>query len=105
MCIYLDENKSIIRWGYEVIKIPYLSPIDNKIHNYIPDFIIETADKEIIIVEIKPFKQTKDPSKRKRKKINECITYSINKAKWDTANIYCNSHGWKFQIITEKELF
>jgi len=105
MCKYLDENTSILRWGYESLKIPYLSPIDNKIHMYIPDFIIETVKKEIIILEIKPFKQTKDPSTRKKKNLTECITYSVNKAKWDTANVYCNNNGWKFQIITEKDLF
>lgn len=105
MCRYLDQNKSILKWGYEIIKIPYLSPLDNKIHNYIPDFIIETINKEISILEVKPFKQTKDPSTKKRKKLNECLIYSVNKAKWDSATQYCKSHGWKFQIITEKDLF
>ena len=108
MCRYLDENTKIIKWGFETIKIPYVSPTDNKVHNYIPDFIIETRNldkKEITVLEIKPIKQTKDPSLKKRKNLNECITYSINKAKWNSAAIFCEENGWKFKIITEKELF
>lgn len=109
MCRYLDENIKIIRWGFEPIHIPYFSPIDHKMHKYIPDFIVETQNidkkKEITILEIKPLKQTKDPSTKKRKRLDECLTYSINRAKWDAALLYCAEHGWGFKIITEKELF
>lgn len=108
MCKYLDENVKILKWGFELLKIPYISPTDNKLHNYIPDFIIETNNinkKEITILEIKPIKQTIDPLSRKRKNLKECITYSINKAKWDSAMVYCKKNNWGFKIITEKELF
>lgn len=109
MCKYLDENTNIHRWGFETIKIPYLSPIDNKVHQYIPDFIVETLnhnkETEITIIEIKPKKQTKDPSTKKRKTLQECVTYSINKVKWEHTLTFCEKRGWKFKIITEKELF
>lgn len=108
MCKYLDENIKITKWGFEVIKIPYISPSDNKMHNYIPDFIIETynSDKrQITVLEIKPMKQTIDPNFRKRKNLKECLTYSINRAKWDSAELYCTENGWDFKILTEKELF
>ena len=106
-CKYLDENNNIIKWGFESIKIPYLSLIDNKIHSYIPDFIVESKNKKISIIEIKPIKQTIKPIKKKNKKtsIQEHITYSINTSKWDSATTYCNERGWTFKILTEKDIF
>lgn len=115
-CKYLDENTNVLKWGFEIIKIPYLSSVDNKIHSYIPDFVVESktkesktkeTKKEISIIEIKPAKQTIEPIKRKNKKssLQECITYSINTSKWKSATEYCNRRGWTFRIITEKDLF
>ena len=109
-CKYLDENISIVRWGFEQIKIPYVS-VDNKIHMYISDFVIKKKnkanDREITIIEIKPKKQTSEPTMRKNKKafLRECVTYSINTAKWKSAQEYCATKGWTFKIITELELF
>lgn len=112
-CKFLDENENVIRWSFETLKIPYLSPVDNQPHIYIPDFIVEKKNKkgeiETLLVEIKPFKQTKQPTvgKRKSKKslINENITFEINKSKWEAAKTFCKKHSWKFVILTEKELF
>lgn len=112
-CKFLDENVNILRWSFETLKIPYKSPVDNQLHYYIPDFIVEKKTKsgevETMIVEIKPAKQTKKPEmgKRKSKKsfLNENITYAINTSKWDAAKKFCESNSWKFIILTEKELF
>lgn len=112
-CKFLDENSSIIRWSFENLKIPYLSPIDNNVHIYYPDFIVEKKNKngdiETVVIEIKPEKQTKQPKmgKRKSKKslLNENITYEINRKKWEAAKEFCEKHSWKFLILTEKELF
>jgi len=112
-CKFLDENQNVIRWSFETLKIPYVSSIDNKVHVYLPDFIVEKQNKdgiiETLVVEIKPFKQTQKPSagKRKSKKslINENITYTINTNKWEAAKKFCQKHSWKFVILTEKELF
>ena len=38
MCMYCDEKTEIVKWSSEPIKIRYVSPIDNKVHNYYPDF-------------------------------------------------------------------
>jgi|TARA_R110000868_G_scaffold133904_3_gene345700 hypothetical protein len=112
-CKFLDENVNIIKWSFETLRIPYLSPIDNEVHIYLPDFIVEKKNKmgtiETLVVEIKPYKQTKEPKvgKRKSKKslINENITYAINTTKWRAAKEFCDKHSWKFVILTEKELF
>ncbi len=112
-CKFLDENKNVLRWSFETLKIPYVSPVDNMPHLYLPDFIIEKKNKEgiveTLVVEIKPYKQTKEPvagkRKSKRSLINENITFAINKSKWEAAKSFCDKHSWKFVILTEKELF
>jgi hypothetical protein len=111
-CKYLDESKKIIRWSFEPIKIPYLSPADGKMHKYIPDFLLEVkknnSEVEVIMVEIKPEKQTKEPTmgkKRKKTYLNEAIIYEINAKKWDAAKKFCDENGIQFKILTEKDLF
>jgi len=111
-CKYLDSNKNIVRWSFEAVKIPYISPMDSKLHFYIPDFLIEAKTKdglvETMLIEIKPKKQTKQPeNKRKHKKtiLMENITYAINIAKWEAAKKYCKDNGILFKILTEEDLF
>ena len=110
-CKYLDENKNVLKWSFETLKIPYLSPKDNDVHLYHPDFIVENIGKDgktkTIVVEIKPFKQTQPPKTKrsKRKLLEESLTYSINIAKWKAAKKLCEDNNWEFVILTEKELF
>lgn len=110
-CKFLDNNPNILRWSFETLKIPYISPKDNNVHIYYPDFIIEKRTKigliKTSVIEIKPFKQTQEPKYKKSKKamIMEALTYSINTAKWDAAKEFCKKHEWEFIILTEKELF
>lgn len=112
VCKYLDTNKNILRWGSEELVIPYYSPIDKKNHRYFPDFILEKKNSkgeiETLVIEVKPLKQTLKPAIKKKKTksyIKECITFEINSAKWKSAKQYCNKNGWKFVIITEKDIF
>lgn len=107
---YLDENPNIIWWGSEELPIPYLSPIDKKKHRYFPDFIakIRKNDGKVMtyIIEVKPEKQTKPPTQKRKTKtfIQESMTYEVNKAKWYAAEEFCKDHGWQFLILTEKHL-
>jgi len=107
---YLDENPNIIWWGSEELPIPYLSPIDKKKHRYFPDFIakIRKNDGKVMtyIIEVKPEKQTKPPTQKRKTKtfLQESATYEINKAKWYAAEEFCKDHGWQFLILTEKHL-
>lgn len=112
VCKWLDTNINVLRWASEEIKIPYVSPKDNKIHNYYPDFFAEVKTKqgniETLLIEVKPEKQTKPPKKPKKKSNNflrESITYEINKSKWQSAKKYCEKNGWKFVILTENQIF
>jgi hypothetical protein len=107
---YLDENNRVIHWASEELIIPYVSPVDNKVHRYFPDFVIKTLNKEGIettfVLEVKPEKQTRPPTQKRKTKqfLQEVITYAINEAKWKAAELFCLEHGWKFKIITEKDL-
>ena len=106
---YLDEHPSVIWWASEELPIPYKSPIDQKVHRYFPDFIarVKQFDKETtIVLEVKPYKQTQKPvQKRKTKKfLQEAVAYAVNQEKWRAADLFCKEHGWKFKLITEKEL-
>lgn len=109
--LYIDQHKDIVEWGSEEIVIPYKSPIDNKIHRYFPDFIVKKINKdgkrETVLIEIKPFSQTKPPAKKEKitkSYITEVKTWGVNEAKWKAANEYCKDRGWSFHIFTEKEL-
>jgi hypothetical protein len=45
LMIRLDEDPSIISWGSEEVVIPYRSPIDNRIHRYFVDFIVNKINR------------------------------------------------------------
>lgn len=108
---WCDENPSILEWGSETVIIPYISPVDRKVHRYFVDFFIKVKNKsneiQKYLIEIKPEKFTKPPEipKKKTKKfIDEVFQYGINDAKWKAAFEYCQDRGIKFMILTEKDL-
>lgn len=116
MCMMrYDEHPDVIEWGSEEISIPYISPLDNRIHRYYPDFFVKKRDPDgnIVydLVEVKPFKETQPPviqegnkAKRNRRYINEVMKWGVNSAKWKAAENYCADRGWNFIKITEREL-
>ena len=108
----LDDNLNVIRWASEEIAIPYVSPIDNRVHRYFVDFYVEAVGRDggtkVMLLEGKPADQTKQPVKPKRNTkrfITEMMTYGVNQAKWEAAKAFCDKKGWEFKIITEQELF
>lgn len=112
--IWCDTNSSIVKWSSEETIIPYLSPIDNKMHRYYVDFKIQVKTKDgikIYLVEVKPFNQTIPPKTTKRTKrktkqyLNEVFTWGKNNAKWEAARRYCKERNYEFKVITEKDLF
>jgi len=110
-CRWCDLNESILEWGSEEFYIPYISPLDNRVHRYFPDFIIKvkesTGQIKTYVIEVKPKKQTRPPKTPKRKTksyLYECKTYAVNQAKWKAAVEFCEDRRIKFKIITEDEL-
>lgn len=105
--MYLDMHGDVISWSSEECIVPYKSPIDGRWHRYFPDFVFTKKDKETVMVEIKPHKQTKPPEiqkKKTKKYINEVVTWGVNEAKWKAAEEFCADRKWKFMIMTENEL-
>jgi hypothetical protein len=108
---WCDLNPSIQEWGSEIVIVPYVSPIDKKVHRYFVDFYIKVKTKagstEKYLIEIKPERFTKPPviPQRKTKKfIDEVFQYGINEAKWKAAFEFCQDRNMKFMILTEKDL-
>ena len=108
---YCDSSNNILEWCSEEIALPYRSPIDNRVHRYFPDFYIKVRESTGIIkkyiIEVKPKKQTLEPTPQKRKTksyIYEVYEYAKNQAKWEAAREFCKDRKWEFKIITENEL-
>lgn len=115
---FVDLHPDVIWWQSEEVVIPYLSPIDGKMHRYYPDVVLHKKvgeDKfETIMIEIKPASQTVPPDISRKNKtpsgristryLNEVKTFGINDAKWKAARAFCGARGWKFEIMTEKHL-
>ena len=109
--VYCDNHTKILEWGSEEIALPYRSPIDNKVHRYFPDFYIKVRESngkiKRYIIEIKPKKQTLEPTVKKRKTkgyIYEVYEYAKNQAKWKAAEEFCKDRMWEFKVLTEDEL-
>jgi hypothetical protein len=105
--LYCDRNDEITYWASEELAIPYVNPIDRKVHRYYPDFIIKTKNGKRFMIEIKPAAQTKQPkpkTKKSRAFMRESLEYIKNIAKWQAADVYCNDNNMEFKIFTEKEL-
>lgn len=110
MC-YLDSHDEIVEWQSEEFFVPYISPVDNRPHRYFPDFIVKKinskGEKETLMIEIKPSKQTIQPKKKDKitkTYLAEVRNWGVNSAKWKAAEQYCKDRNWKFVIFTEKEL-
>lgn len=109
--VHLDDNPNVIEWSNEEIVIPYLSPIDGRVHRYFPDFFVRSRNRhgivEAMILEVKPMSQSVPPKKRSRvtkQYIREVATWGINEAKWKAAVEYCKDRNWSFKVITEQDL-
>ena len=105
--LYCDRNESVEQWASEEISIPYISPVDNRLHRYFPDFLVKTDKGKKFCIEIKPYRQCikpKQPKRNTKALLRESLEYAKNIAKWDSAKKYCANNNLEFKIITEKDL-
>jgi len=104
---FCDTHKSVTHWASESMAIPYRSPLDGKVHNYIPDFFVVYQNKfgKAIaeVVEIKPKKQSLIESRAASARDRAVV--AVNHAKWAAATAYCKMQGFAFRVITEDDLF
>jgi len=108
---WCDKNQSVEEWGSETVIVPYISPIDRKVHRYFVDFYVKVRNKNGVLqkylIEIKPERFTKPPAipKKKTKRfIDEVFQYGVNDAKWKAAFEFCKDRNMTFMILTEKDL-
>lgn len=106
-----DAHPDVIQWASEEFTVPYVSPVDGKVHRYFPDFWVKKKNPqgivEVIVIEVKPAIQTTAPAvqnKKTRRYLTEVRTWGINSAKWKAAREYCADRDWKFIIMTEHDL-
>lgn len=109
---WCDRNENIMEYGSEEFWIPYVSPVDNRVHRYFPDFIIKVkeSNEEIktYVIEVKPKRQTAPPKQKSRvtkSYLYEIQTYAVNQSKWNAADEWCKDRRLEFKVITEQELF
>ena len=121
---FCDRYDSILEWGSEVLKVPYISEVDGKEHVYITDFYFVCRDRNgkvtKYILEVKPKSQMPrldesgqiiypDPPKtRSQRAINSwqerCNVLRVNNSKWRAARRWCRDHGFVFKVLTEEEI-
>jgi hypothetical protein len=113
---YCDLTEKVISWSSEPVAIKYISPLDNRQHNYYIDFYtkIKLNESEVIeyLVEVKPIKDYRSKplleGKRTPKKLqvyeNELKTYLINNVKFETAQRFAESNNMKFIILNETNI-
>lgn len=110
---FLDNNTQVLKWSSEETKIPYIHPLDGRVHHYYPDYYVEYINKhgEVVreMIEVKPKNQTTAPTKSRGKSnktmLYEQQTWAINQSKWKYAMDWCQKRDIKFRVLTERALF
>lgn len=87
---WLDAHAAVKTFGYESVKIPYISNVrSKKLRNYLPDFLVEFTDGSLQLVEIKPKRRVPQATVQKKLK---------------AAQSWCQEHGVTLVVLTEVEL-
>lgn len=105
---WCDASPQVVKWNSEDIVIPYLSPIDQSMHRYFVDFIVQIQKDGVLknyLIEIKPHEQTMPPKKSRSKYYQKNVeTWLINQAKWAAAKKWAEANGCEFVIMDEYSL-
>jgi hypothetical protein len=97
---YCEAMSYIKYWANEPFAIKYISRLDNSVHEYFPDFIIENTNGRKAIVETKPYNQTIKPGMNASLWAKE--TWIKNCDKWRAAKEWAKENNMDFMIVTEK---
>lgn len=102
----IDQNPAVINWASEEISIPYISPLDKRVHQYYPDFIVKYQKPDgsvaVEIIEIKPLSQSVISEKMSDRDKQALM---VNDAKWKAASIFAEKNNATFRVLTERTLF
>lgn len=100
----LDSSNIVAKWISEpkTLNIKYFSPLDKKVHQYWPDFLVQYVDNSLELLEVKPMKEASLDSARST---YDKLMFAKNVSKWIAADKFAKSIGAKFRVITEQQLF
>lgn len=97
----LERSPSVKSWSSEPFSITYYNPIKKRMTLYWPDFVVEFANGQVLIVEIKPLKEA---LAEKAKTLYDKAMVLQNMAKWQACAAFAKTQGWGFKVYTEKDL-
>ena len=119
-CSFCDKHSGVLQWGIESVVVDYIdeTPLLEtpkgapRSRRYFVDFFMTIAKagggKETLLVEIKPWHETVPPKPRPRQNPDawhrERCKWMRNLAKWRAATEAAKRRGWRFQIMTERQL-
>ena len=107
---WCDNTQSVKRFSSEPISIPYLCPVDRKVHQYFVDFWIEMQDEagnfSRWLIEVKPERHLIIPEEPKRQTIvsmtnhiNQVKRVLKNLAKFQAARNFAKMQNMKFGVL------
>jgi hypothetical protein len=103
---FCDNHPNIIAWASESLRIPYRNPFTGRNTFYYPDFLITYQDKNgnkiSEVIEVKPRNQALLEQARTQQ---EKAAVVLNMAKWEACRAWCQTHGMKFRILTEEDIY
>jgi hypothetical protein len=109
---WCDRNPNIVKWNAESVFIKYVCPMSGRDRKYIMDLRIVVKTRsgklETWLIEIKPARQCSAPVRGRMKQSNYLIavaTWRTNQAKWKAAEDFAKRKGYRFKILTERDLF
>ena len=97
---YCESMSYIKYWANEPFSIKYMSRLDQSVHEYFPDFIIENVNGKKAIVETKPYSQTVKPGMNDSLWAKEAWIKNVDK--WRAAKEWAKRHDMEFILVTEK---
>ena len=107
---WCDNSSSILRFSSEPVSIPYMCPVDKRIHQYYIDCWIERVDEEGKVsrwlIEIKPERETIIPPMPKKQSatalanhISQVKRVMKNLAKFQAARNFALKQNMKFAVL------
>lgn len=103
---FFDTSSAVSKYASEEIAIPYVSPLDGRVHRYFPDFIAKITDASGVtdtwLIEVKPLHQT---DMKYAKNLLQQKEIAKNEAKWRAAINFASLNNMKFKILTELDIY
>jgi hypothetical protein len=108
-CTWCERSPQVSQWASESIAIKYHCPIENKLKNYYPDFVVKLSTGKVWLVEVKPSKEYIAPPPKPNRKTKKAMknyeyllkNYIVNTSKFKSARAFCESKNWTFFVADE----